>query len=221
MSEHDPPTVLIVDDHEVIAQALAVALRQAGFTATVAEVTARAGVLDLVADVRPAVVLLDLHLTADESCVDWIPDLIATPTEVIVLTASADRRELGEAVRAGARTALQKSEPFDVLLDAVRTVLAGGDPLGANRRAAIVDEVRRAEGGESTLLDRFATLTAREAVVLESLVDGRSPAQIADDEFVAVSTVRSQMKSIFRKLGVNSQLAAVALVRRAGWRRPT
>jgi DNA-binding NarL/FixJ family response regulator len=69
----------------------------------------------------------------------------------------------------------------------------------------------------SRLLGPFEELTARERYVLARLIDGRCAEAIAADAYVSLSTVRSQIRSILRKLGVNSQLEAVALARRAGW----
>jgi DNA-binding NarL/FixJ family response regulator len=66
-------------------------------------------------------------------------------------------------------------------------------------------------------LQLFATLTDREEVVLAELLEGHCAEEIAKTAFVSISTIRSQIKSILQKLGVNSQLAAVALARRAGW----
>ena len=60
-------------------------------------------------------------------------------------------------------------------------------------------------------------LTEREQVVLAELIEGHCAEDIAKAAFVSISTVRSQIKAILQKLGVNSQLAAVAMARRAGW----
>ena len=73
----------------------------------------------------------------------------------------------------------------------------------------------RSAAGER--LDLFATLTEREQVVLAELIEGHCAEDIAKGAFVSISTVRSQIKAILQKLGVNSQLAAVAMARRAGW----
>ncbi len=53
-----------------------------------------------------------------------------------------------------------------------------------------------------------------------ALVDGLSAEEIAETHFVAVTTVRSQVRGILQKLGVRSQLAAVATANRAGWTAP-
>jgi DNA-binding NarL/FixJ family response regulator len=63
-------------------------------------------------------------------------------------------------------------------------------------------------------------LTSREQRVLAGLVDGLSAEQIAEEHFVALTTVRSQIRSILQKLGVRSQLAAVAMANRSGWTPP-
>ena len=63
-------------------------------------------------------------------------------------------------------------------------------------------------------LDR---LTAREREVLSDLVCGLAANEIAERRFVSLTTVRTHIRAILRKLDVNSQLAAVALARRSDW----
>ena len=63
-------------------------------------------------------------------------------------------------------------------------------------------------------IDRFALLTEREQVVLTHLQDGLTPIEIAQVEYVGLTTVRTQIRSILMKLGVRSQLAAVAMANR-------
>jgi two-component system nitrate/nitrite response regulator NarL len=63
----------------------------------------------------------------------------------------------------------------------------------------------------------FEQLTVREHEVLLALTLGHSAEEIAEAHYVSITTVRSHIRSILTKLGVNSQLAAVALAVRAGW----
>lgn len=212
-----PPRVLIVEDHDVLSHSLAVALRGVGFEVAIAEGWTEDELVTTVTAWRPDVTLLDLHLGEQETTLPTIPALIEGGTRVVVLTASAERAHLAEAMRLGATAAMQKSAPFDLVVETIHAAVEGRDALGATRRAELLDELVRSEHAHRPLLDRFAGLTGREQAVLAQLVDGRTPGEIAEAEFVAVSTVRSQLKSIYRKLGVNSQLAAVALARRAGW----
>ena len=53
--------------------------------------------------------------------------------------------------------------------------------------------------------------------MLGALIDGMSAEEIAEADFVALTTIRSQIRAILQKLGVRSQLAAVAKANRAGW----
>jgi DNA-binding NarL/FixJ family response regulator len=73
---------------------------------------------------------------------------------------------------------------------------------------------------ERARLAPFADLTPREQAVLAALMDGVAPAAIAAASGAALKTVRHQTASIMLKLGVRSQLAAVALARRRGWTLP-
>jgi DNA-binding NarL/FixJ family response regulator len=73
---------------------------------------------------------------------------------------------------------------------------------------------------EPNRLALFSILTPREKTVLGELMEGRDAEAIARRSWVAVSIVRSQIKSILQKLGVNSQLAAAAFAREAGWSYP-
>ena len=77
--------------------------------------------------------------------------------------------------------------------------------------------MRAADRRQGPRLQLFDILTEREQVVLAELMEGHCAEEIANAAFVSISTVRSQIKAILHKLGVNSQLAAVAMARRAGW----
>lgn len=63
----------------------------------------------------------------------------------------------------------------------------------------------------------FDRLSARERQVLSALMRGETAGEISRQSFVSLTTVRSQIRSILIKLGVSSQLAAVALAYRSGW----
>jgi DNA-binding NarL/FixJ family response regulator len=80
--------------------------------------------------------------------------------------------------------------------------------LAELRRYRAEDELRRRP---------FERLTQREQEVLARLCEGHSAFRIADESYVAVSTVRSQIRAVLMKLGVGSQLEAVAAARRGNW----
>jgi len=84
---------------------------------------------------------------------------------------------------------------------------AQAEAMAATREAA----ARRAR------LAPFAQLSCREAAVLVEMMEGLSADEIAAKHFVSTSTVRTQIRGILKKLGVSSQLAAVARAYQAGW----
>jgi DNA-binding NarL/FixJ family response regulator len=75
----------------------------------------------------------------------------------------------------------------------------------------------RVEERSQERIELFFTLTEREQNVLAELIEGHRAEDIAKAAFVSISTVRTQIKAILQKLGVSSQLAAVAMARRADW----
>jgi DNA-binding NarL/FixJ family response regulator len=109
---------------------------------------------------------------------------------------------------------VERHAPFDELFRTVNRLLRTDSSVRPLRTAASRSGV---ESPVDHPLDRFAILTEREQFVLAELIEGHCAEEIARDSFVSISTVRSQIKSILHKLGVSSQLAAVALARRARW----
>lgn len=213
--------LLLVDDHLAIGQALAAAFRDAGFDPVEAIPPAAftaEGVLEAARGVNPAVALVDLNLGRDVSGLPLIEALAAAGVPVVAFTAREDELACAESVSAGARGFVPKSAPFDEILDCTRRVAAGEQILPAARRAELLELARghRARGDDRRA--RFASLTPRERSVLAGLMDGLAPKEIARTEGVSVSTVRSQVEAVRTKLGVHSQLAAVALAQEVGWR---
>jgi DNA-binding NarL/FixJ family response regulator len=209
------PSVLIVDDHALVAQTLALALRTRAMEATVAADLRSNAVLDLALAIRPQLVLLDLDLGGGADGTELMPGLKAAGSRVLVVTGTTDRFRLAATVAAGAVGWVDKSTGFDELVDAVEHVARGGDLIGAQERCELLGEFRAGRAQRSELRARMGTLAAREHVVLRRLAAGLQAEAIAAELNVSVHTVRAQIRSIHRKLDVSSQLAAVAVARSA------
>jgi DNA-binding NarL/FixJ family response regulator len=211
--------VLIVDDHGLLAQSLAYALRAGGLqVGRCAELTTEA-IVEAVESTRPDVVLLDLDLGGEVgSSVSIVPTLTDTGTRVVMMTGVTDRARLAACVEAGAVGIIPKSDPFERLVDGVQKVVEAGTLLTEHERQELLAELRRHREADRERLRDFEQLTPREAQVLAALMDGLSAEQIASRQFVSLATVRSQIRSLRLKLDVGSQLSAVALARKAGWR---
>jgi DNA-binding NarL/FixJ family response regulator len=209
--------LVIVEDHAVLAQTLAVALRTEGFEIHVPETVEPESVLAAAEAVRADVVLLDLDLGTEVTGVSLIAPLRRMGAEVVVVTGTDEGAVLGECIEAGASGVFRKSQPFDQLVDAVRVAAGHGSATSAAARAELLRELRRHRVADQARREPLEQLTPREREVLKLLTEGKSAVKIAGELVVSLATVRTQIRAVLTKLGVNSQLEAVAVARRSGW----
>jgi two-component system, NarL family, nitrate/nitrite response regulator NarL len=210
--ENRPSRVLVLSEDLLVAEALVFALVRQGFLA-------REIVPASIDEVRgamawtPDLALVDVDLVATDP-IECVRMLAALGVGVAVTGRSSQRGSLDLCVEAGAGAVIEASVPLNDLLQTL-------DRLSVDGVSRAQPELPSTESWQPSsqyaLLAAFAILTPREQFVLAELMEGRTADAIARSAFVAVSTVRSQIKAILQKLGVNSQLAAVALARRAGW----
>lgn len=214
-------SILVVEDHVLVGQFLEQALRLTGHAAELISGPSAEAIVDRCRQLRPDVVLLDLDLGPIGPSVPLIPALAAVGARVMMLTGTLDLAALGECLAAGADDVLSKGQPLDELLRRIELVVRGDDGLGVGRRHLLLEEWRARQADEARRSEPFEALSTSEKAVLAALVDGRPLEAIAADRFVSLATVRSQVRAILTKLGVNSQLAAVAAARKANWQAPT
>jgi DNA-binding NarL/FixJ family response regulator len=208
--------VFLVDDHPIISELLAVNLQTEGMEVRVASALTPDVVLSEAAAFAPGVVVLDLDLAGTLS-LPLIRPLREDGAIVVVLTGMKDKGLLGQCLEQGAVGVLSKESDFDRLRQGVIDAAEGRPVLSERDRVDLLEAAAEATRRERDRLAPFRGLTKREAVVLAHLVNARSAEEIAAAEFVSMATVRSQIQSVLRKLGVNSQLAAVALANDRGW----
>jgi DNA-binding NarL/FixJ family response regulator len=209
----------VVDDHALISETLALVLNSKGFVAyglrptCVEEIPAFAAEHDL------NVVLLDLNLQELGLSVPIIPELRANGCRVFVLTGDSDRPRWGACIEAGAESVISKAVSFTQLLERVTDLLDDVAARPCAETYELLESLRQYREQERARLAPFARLTVREHEVLLALTLGMPAEDIATSMFVSLATVRTHIRSILQKLGVNSQLAAVALAIDAGWDR--
>ena len=102
-------------------------------------------------------------------------------------------------------------------VDQILAMVKGEQLLSEFRRNELLHLFRTHRVDRDNRFMPFESLSRREGEVLCLLMEGHSVAKIAESSFVSIGTVRTQVKAILRKLGVNSQAAAVALAYRSGW----
>jgi DNA-binding NarL/FixJ family response regulator len=217
MTDEGSPQILIVEDHRLLAEALVLALRDAGMTAEISAAPTADAVLGAAEALRPDIVLLDLILDDAGTGLSLVAPLRERDARVLILSGVTDPMLLAACVEAGAAGLISKAGTFDCLVEQVRRVIENGDVLSRSERELLLAELRRHRTRHDPRAERLARLTERERYVLGALMDGLSPQGIAADACVSTATVRSQVHSILGKLGVKSQLAAVALAHGANW----
>jgi DNA-binding NarL/FixJ family response regulator len=209
---------VLIDDHQLLAQSLALALGLEGMDSSVADLLDREALLREVVDGPPALVLLDLDLGGViGDGVDLVAPLVDAGCRVLVVSGSTDLDQVCRALEAGAAGVVGKTAPFERLLEAALAVARGEEVLPGVERMALLDEARRRRAQREQELAPFELLSDSEQEVLCFLASGQSVGCIAVARFVSEATVRSQVRAILTKLGVGSQLEAVATAHRSGW----
>lgn len=211
--------VAIVEDHALLAQSLAMALTNVGIEAVIVADLDPASVLRTLETADADLVLLDYDLGTAGVGLHLIPAILDLGLQVVMLTGETNPVTLARCVEAGAIGIIDKSEPFDRLIEQITDVTVGRGILSRPAREALLAGLRSHRADENRRLAPFARLTVRECEVLHALIEGKNADRIAEESYVSVATVRSHIKAVLAKLGVNSQLAAVALAQRSGWAR--
>ena len=210
----NPPRLLIVGSN-LLAGALANVLEAYGFAT--AHVVPQASEVERWIEWHPNLVILDVRSLDFTAASALVGQLLRT-TLVCIIDETEDVDRLDSRIATGISALINGGEPLDQLVYTVNRLLRRRSFHQTPRKASSsVALAYAAERPRDTQLLPFADLTARESVVLAELVEGHCAEEIARTEFVSISTVRSQIKAILQKLGVSSQLAAVALARRADW----
>jgi len=204
--------VLVLYQGDALPEALASGLRPRGWVPQVAEAAGN----NPDENGRPVILGENDLGELPDSAVGIAAHLARNGHRLIVVAGSAALADVVRAVAAGA-TAVNADQPFRRLLAAVHEVLQSGPARPLQHERLLAHLRARAEEAR-----RFNALTARECAVLAAMAAGHSAESIAAMRPVGLSTVRSQIAAVLRKLGVGSQVAAVALTYRScGDRRVT
>lgn len=216
--------ITLVEDHELFAEALDIALTLEGHevhrVAISDDAMSASRLVEVILRSRPRVVLLDLHLGASGNGARVVQPLSLAGIAVVVVTGNIDRARWGECLSFGARTVLPKSVPLNTILSTIRMIGEGRNVLDREQRDRLLTCFHVERGRVVDSRARLESLTTREREVLHRLINGNQVREIAQSAFVSEATVRTQVKSILSKLGVSSQLAAVTFALHARWRPP-
>jgi DNA-binding NarL/FixJ family response regulator len=196
--------VMLAEDHSVVRSAFAALLNREPDIEVVGEVADTTHLLETVSRLKPDVLILDAHMPGGK--------VIFTARElgnyqpsvrILVLSAYERNEYIVGLVRAGVAGYVLKHDSSDMLVEAVRTVAAGGDWLSPRVANILVKAMRNYDERPA------AKLTSREVEVLNLMAKGHKNEEIAQILVITPSTVKNHVRHIFRKLGVDSRVEAV------------
>jgi len=201
--------ILIVDDHSVVREGLRIFLGRDPELEIVDEAADGAEAIEKARRWRPDVVLMDLLIPViDGIAATSIIRRESPKTKVIALTSVLDSASVAGSIRAGASGYMLKDAQADELRAVIKSVAAGQVQLSPQASSYLLRELQEPV--------KPTTLTDRETQVLSLLAQGKSNKEIASYLQIAEDTVKSHIRHILTKLGVQSRTQAVILAIRQG-----
>ena len=207
-TEVQPIRVLLVDDHSLFRSGIRSLLQRHADFLVVGEAADGVEGIKRAKQLKPDVVLLDLHMPG-MSGVETLqlmhqdcPD-----TAIIMLTVSEESEDLALALRVGAQGYLIKNIETDYLLRSIRRAAAGETVVAEALTGKLVAQMQSA-GQAGQTLSGLDKLTPREKDILACLALGESNKFIARKLDVAESTVKIHVQNVLKKLKLSSRVQA-------------
>jgi DNA-binding NarL/FixJ family response regulator len=211
--------VLVVDDQALVRAGFRRLLELEPDVEVVGEAADGRAAVDIVARLRPDVVLMDIRMPVMDGIEATRRVVAAGGSKVVILTTFDLDEYVYEALRAGATGFLLKDAPPEQMVAAVHAA-AVGDALIAPSvtRRLLAEFVRRPEPGDAA--EQLAVLTERERDVLLRLGRGLSNAEIARELYLGEATVKTHVGNLLAKLGLRDRVQAVVFAYERGLVRP-
>jgi DNA-binding NarL/FixJ family response regulator len=206
--------LVIIDDCEGIRYSLQRMLEAQPDMKVIGAVSNTAEAMKLVRQFKPDILTTDL-CRPEDSGFDTLRALNETPVKVIMVTAHSLKSEIVEALQLGARGYVVKPFAVEVLLKAIRTVMADGYWVDREQVSSVAqylgDEARRRRDAARWLREVEAWrkkfgLTPRELEIVSLVVAGYSDKEIPKSYYISYYAVKHHLRNILHKLGVSTQL---------------
>lgn len=227
MNDEHSLSILVIDDHELVRAGIAAAAEQLAQGARVLSAGSIAQGVAVLGD-HPEIdlVLLDLVLP-DAVALSGLDEILRTNPDVpvILLTADERRETMEEAFRKGASGYIPKSSNMQIIMNALRIILAGGRYLPGEMLGPTTFSSAKREGygvpsgapipelaSHQSRIPQHYRLTPRQASVAELLKRGLSNKEICRELDLGISTVKTHVASILRALRTTSRAKTIAML---------
>jgi two-component system, NarL family, nitrate/nitrite response regulator NarL len=210
-SRNKRTTVIVADDHPLYREAVVRAVRSRPDFELVAEADDGRAALDAIRSAIPDVAVLDVEMPGLRGV--EIVDVVkrdALATKVVLLSAHLEGDTVFQAVQGGVAAYLSKASSNARICETIAAVARGEIVLPPEVAGGLAAAIQRAQTPSGP------NLTPRERDVLHGIAAGRSAPQIARDLHLSTATVKTHLKTLYEKLGVNDRAAAVAGAMRRG-----
>ncbi|MFJ8081481.1 response regulator [Streptomyces sp. NPDC096205] len=199
--------ILVCDDHVVVRAGLLALLASAPDIEVIGEAGSGEEAIALTRKLEPDVVLMDLQLGEGIDGVETTRRIVASRTgdkpHVLVLTTYDTDADITRAIEAGATGYLLKAERPEELFAAIHAAAEGRTALSAPVAGRVMAQMRSPR----------PTLTPRERDILTHLAQGLPNREIARALFISEATVKTHLRRIYDKLGVDTRAAAVSVAK--------
>lgn len=212
-----PSSILLVDDHRIFREALKALLERWEDFRVVGEAGDGPEAVRLARRRRPELILMDLDLPGLNG-VDASTEILrhCPESKIILLAGTEAEGSLLAALRSGPRGIILKSASTENLLEALRTVAAGGSYTCPQVASRVQASIQSGQWDLKPLPAVVAALAPRELQVFRMVAEGKTSKEIAVLLDLGLHTVRSYRKSMMRKLGVTNVAELTRLAVSAG-----
>lgn len=203
--------IVIADDHPIVRDGLRRLLAIDGDLDVVGEACDGREVLELLQQLEPDILLLDLRMPNLDG-LSTLQTLQHTnrKTRVIVLTASEDKNEFVQAMKLGCSGIVLKQTAPELISKSIRKVHMGEIWLDSHTTAAVMRQFATGQEANGTALAGKARerspLSAREREIVALVAQGYKNKEMAEKMFISEQTVKNHLHNIFDKLGVSDRL---------------
>lgn len=213
--------VVLVDDEAMVRVGLRMVLTAEPDIEVVGEAADGGAAVGVVAQTAPDVVLMDVRMPEVDGIEGARRVLAQFPeVKVVVLTTFDEDEYVEAALRAGVSGFLLKVAPPERLIEAVRTVAAGGGLLDPGVTRRVIESFAAAPPLRTRRAERLDALTERERDVLRLIGRGLSNGEIAAELYLGETTVKTHVSNVLAKLGLRDRVQAVVAAYETGHVRP-